>query len=213
MRRTITLAWICCAGACAEPEIVSIDTEPLITSSASPEVGFFDVKAIITPGVIAGWTSDEEQAASTVPVTLTSDRAGELWRGNANGGGTWSWSGELDPGEHEFTIQAVDREGNLAKESVVLNVRTNDVPQCEIIQPADGSTFTVRDAIQFEALAFDGDGDPLILLWRSTIQGALFEGASSQQRLVTPGDHLISVEAMDLVGEPCVDEVLVRIVE
>lgn len=196
--------------ACGD-EPVELLTEPLVVSSEPPlvQIDLDDDQLWVTPGEISGLAVDPEQAASTVPLVLTSNIDGSLWRGNPDGDGSWSWQGDLSVGVHSLQVEAVDREGNRVLDSVRVAVRTNAVPRCRILEPTDGARVRRGDQIRFRGEGVDDDGDPLLYLWRSSLDGPLFEGTTFQLRLVSTGAHRISVEVADGIGSPCVSEVTV----
>jgi hypothetical protein len=198
------------AGACAD-NVVLLQTEPLVVASEPPVVllDLVDDQVWVTPGVVTGTAIDAEQAPSTLPLSLGSSIDGTVWRGNPDGDGEWSWSGELTPGTHSLGIQAIDREGNVVVDAVRLQVRTNASPTCRILEPRDGARVPVRAPILFEARAADADGDAMIILWRSSLDGPLFEGSRFERNLLSAGVHRLTIQVGDGYGPPCTDEVTV----
>ena len=198
-------------GACDEPAPEEIITEPLTRESAPPEVSMDveDEADWVTPGLISGFVADADQAASTVPIRLESAIDGVLYEGNADGDGSWHWQGELTLGENPLRLSAVDREGNESSRTVLLNVRRNAVPDCRIVRPVPGAVVRVGEDVRFTAEVFDADGDPLNVLWRSDLDGALAIGESFLRRLRVAGEHRISLEVRDEIGPPCTDEITI----
>lgn len=199
-------------GAC-EPELPTVNTEPLVTASEPPEVGFdLGEDAVwVTPGVLSGLAIDAEQAPSTLPLRLESSRDGLLWFGNPDGDGTWTWEGELSLGEHGLILSAEDREGNLTLAETRIQVRANTEPRCRILSPRTGDAVRVRTDVLFEGQAQDVDGDDLLWFWRSDLEGALFEGEAYTRRLTEVGVHTIELEVEDEVGGLCTDFVVLTV--
>ncbi|MFK7927976.1 MAG: hypothetical protein AB8H79_07290 [Myxococcota bacterium] len=208
------LLWVCMAGCAAEPA-VEIRTEPLRDGGTPPTVSMSFVRpgVFVTPGTLRAVVEDADQAASTVALRvdgLDADGLG-VFEGNADGDGVWEWTGELPLGDHELDVELEDRSSGPVGFSIPVFVRTNEQPRCEIVAPLDGTSVIERTDIQFEAVVSDGDADPLAVLWRSDVDGALVDGTSFVRRLVTPGTHVISIEVSDALGPACTDRIRVQV--
>jgi len=192
-----------------------VQTEPLRDAGTPPTVSmsFVQPGVFVTPGTLQAVVQDADQAASTVALRVAGldvDGLG-VFEGNADGDGVWEWTGELPQGDHELDVELEDRNSGPVGFSIPVFVRTNEEPLCEIVAPLDGSSAVVRTDIQFDAAVSDGDADPLTVLWRSDIDGALVDGTSFVRRLITPGTHAISIEVSDGLGPACTDTIRVQV--
>lgn len=196
---------------CAGDELPSLDMQPLSVQTEAPIAGFSvrDDGVWIVPGTLEGFVGDDDQAASTLLVEVRSVRDGLLYYGNPEPDGRWAWEGELSLGDNPVEVTVVDREGNMTAESTLLRVRTNEAPRCTIVSPRDGEQLAARTDVTFEARVSDADGDPVDVLWQSSLEGALAAGNRFVLRLRDPGTHVISVEALDPFGGVCTDAVSV----
>ena len=201
---------VCIAGTgCAEEGVEQNNVMPL-TGASEPPVAGFDVdadEAWVTPGTLTGYAFDADQSQAFLPISVESVIDGVLFEGNPGGDGRWSWTGELTQGPNPLNITVEDREGNVTTASVRVQVRTNEQPTCRITQPYDGQEIKVFTDTTFSARVDDADGDPLHVLWRSSIEGGMADGPTFVRRLREVGVHTISIEVRDELGEPCVDEI------
>lgn len=209
--------WVVLLGvaACGPEPTEELNTLPLSRPSDPPEVGIDaeDGAIWISPGRLTGFVSDGEQSPSTLPVQLESVVDGVLFSGNAGAGGEWSWQGELTPGDNPVLVTTVDREGNRAEASVVLSVRPNAAPRCRIVQPTDGARVRTRTDVTFESDVSDADGDELIVLWRSSLEGGLGVGWAFTRRFREAGMHIVEIEVRDPFEAVCTDSVQVIVTD
>ena len=143
--------------------------------------------------------------------SLKSDVEGMLLESVPAGDGSWHWYGELSEGAHLISLEVYSGQIFIGQLVQGVRVRGNQAPGCAIVYPGDGATFEQHDLIPFQAGAFDKDGDPLQVLWRSSLDGGLFEGESWEQRLLQTGEHRISISVLDGFGGLCQDEITIFI--
>lgn len=193
------------------PEQV-VDTQPLVQEGEPPSVQV-DEPVEIQPGVVlvAGMASDAQDPATDLLIELHSSVDDLLWSGSPSSDGCWSWQGPLTPGEHTLSITVYDTEGHEATVQYELRVRgENHAPTCEILYPMDGFPFETGDSIYFKGKAEDEDGDELLLLWSSDLQGSLFMGETFEI-VLEQGQHLITFEVSDDYDGLCTDQVTISV--
>ena len=106
----------------------------------------------------------------------------------------------LSEGTHTITATAIDSDALTGSDSIVLAVTAiNTPPTSVIIQPANGSTFTVADNIHFTGTGTDTeDGDVTASLqWTSNLDGIIGSGASFSMNTLSEGIHIITATATD----------------
>jgi len=188
---------------------LTIQNSPMVQDKA-PELSISDMGEQVENRVHLSGLVWDDQLVMMLNMNLMSDRAGSLWQGNPNSDGSWEWTGELEPGHHMMTLRVVDREGHENQSEFEIDVRTNDSPSCQILEPSAGS-YSMDQLVSFQADAADPDGDDIWLLWTSSIQGTLFEGEAWERMLNVPGEHRIMLTVTDEFDSPCTDEVLIQL--
>lgn len=141
------------------------------------------VSFTIDGSTLAGELEYTDDCSGSAQVTADIQAAGDRIVG--------SYSASDCGGEYTGTFDVVRRTG------------LRSPPTVAIIAPADGSTFVEGDTITFEGEGADPDGGSVVLGWRSNRQGVLGFGSSIHIDELSPGEHTISLTAID-------DEVQVR---
>jgi len=104
-------------------------------------------------------------------------------------------------GKYEFNISCDDNNGGVDTITIGLEVRnSNDRPWCEIVSPADGTSYRVGDEIVFRANWTDDDmiwGDVLNFTWTSNTSGLLGYGQNMTIILEEIGIHKVILEVSD----------------
>ena len=207
MRRIALCVLVSFLGCDSGP--IDIEERPIVEDQV-PVGAFDDNGEQVSQNVRLSGFVEDDQVLMFLNCRLTSDMAGVLWEGNPNPDGSWSWEGQLAPGEHLIRLEVEDASGNVLVEEQMVRVRYNEAPNCEILSPKPGE-YSLYEAVNFFADSNDPDGDELMRLWSSDQEGTLFEGDSWSQRLKNPGDHLIRFEVVDVFGASCTDEVLITL--
>lgn len=146
-------------------------------------------------------------------LTLASDVDGRLWSGLPDAAGNWSFNGTMAPGPHHLTFEVVCGGTAVVKYFYPAWVRDNEAPHCRIASPLNGQRYFAGDPIAFIADNWDPEDDVLSELWRSSVDGGLFQGEEWGMALLSVGEHRIRVEAEDEFGADCWDEVTIYIEE
>jgi len=144
-------------------------------------------------------------------LTLASDIDGRLWSGQADDKGHWSYMGTMHPGMHQLTFEVVCGGTSVVKYFYPAFVRDNEAPLCRIASPLDGQRYFAGEPIAFIADNWDPDDDEIVELWQSSVNGGLFQGQEWGMALLSVGEHHIRVEAKDIFGAQCWDEVVIYI--
>ena len=125
---------------------------------------------------------------------------------NLNGlivtGGSFSLS-SLPVGVHAITASVADSNGQTGQAQVTLTVNEpNTPPSVSITSPANASTFTQGDSINFTGAASDThDGNvSSTIQWASNLDGNLGTGASITLTTLSVGDHTITAAVTDSGG-------------
>jgi hypothetical protein len=109
--------------------------------------------------------------------------------------------------------RAMDVAGNGYTESEDLRIRINTLPKVIITSPVDGSEYTTKDEINFNALqTFDVDGDKLNLYWQSNISGSVGTGFLFSSKIF-PGYHQITLYANDGNGHNVTAAVNISVID
>ena len=146
-------------------------------------------------------------------LTLASDLDGRLWSGAPDSSGYWSYQGVMQPGDHQLTFEVVCGGTSVVKFFYPAFVRGNESPVCRIASPLDGQRYYAGEPIAFIADNWDPEDDAILELWHSDVDGGLFEGEEWGMALLSPGEHRIRVDAEDVFGARCSDEVSIEIVD
>ncbi len=194
------------------PDLAELDTSPLEGEVEPAAIAFVDLDDgmdLRNPATVRFRLSVADQAPGTIPITLSSSVAGELWSGNVGSQRVNAWTGELPLGDQTLTLSGVDRHGATFADQRVVTVRGNEVPTCRIVEPADGASVRVGVPIRFSAEGTDPDGDEVTFLWRSSLDGPMAIGPTFVWLLRRTGEHVISVQVDDPWGGRCTTSILV----
>ena len=97
---------------------------------------------------------------------------------------------------------------------ITVNKPTNSSPVVQIISPAEGSTFTVGDAIQFTGSCIDDEdghiGDAF-LVWSSHVDGQIGTGEAFTSDTLSQGVHQITLTATDSEGAVGMDTIVITV--
>lgn len=77
------------------------------------------------------------------------------------------------------------------------------IPELGILSPSEHSTNRINTTVNFEGFAYDnedGELDPEMMKWESSIDGILGYGEKIQKKDLSPGDHQISLIGTDKDG-------------
>jgi serine protease len=191
-----------------QPPIIQI-TNPLEGTTLgwrfSPlmQVNYTDPE--VRPGDIYRWSGE---------VVYASNRDGELCRSKVPPYTCSSTLPEMTVGTHIITATATDAFGETAVHQISINV-VNRPPAPEIIQPQANSTIYSHIPATFSA--FVPDPDETIsegsISWSSSRDGALFTGSHPPlPQLLTPGEHTITLTAVDGKGLSAQAQVTVNVI-
>jgi PKD repeat protein len=98
-------------------------------------------------------------------------------------------------GEYQVGLEVTDNDGATGQTSKTVSV--NSVPVVSILQPANGSSFSTSATVSFQGTATDADGDELVLVWESSLDGTLGGGLSLTSSDLSIGTHVISFIGTD----------------
>lgn len=156
---------------------------------------------------VYGTVSDEQQAADSLELSLSSSVQGELWTGvaSATGSVVVEVAGGLSEGDHVLSLLARDQDGNLAEAATAIEVIADGRPTAAITEPADGSRHVYTDTISLRGLVGDGETDTELLhsSWESDRDGLLGSGAPDSGGntavgvQLTVGVHTITLSVLD----------------
>ncbi|MEE4357604.1 MAG: hypothetical protein V2I97_14155 [Desulfococcaceae bacterium] len=107
----------------------------------------------------------------------------------------------LSAGKHEITLTAVDSDGGLGSDSIIIYVG-NVSPTAQILTPEDGATFS--NAILFQGLGFDYEDGTLggaSLVWTSDqMEEPIGTGTVLGPVFLPAGKHNITLTVIDSLG-------------
>jgi hypothetical protein len=86
--------------------------------------------------------------------------------------------------------------GNLFTPGISTTIKSLSTLSVTITAPANGTTVEEASTVTFTATATGGTG-PYTLSWNSSLQGSLGNGESLTLSNLVPGDHIVSVTAVD----------------
>ncbi|UCE87084.1 MAG: hypothetical protein JSU66_04950 [Deltaproteobacteria bacterium] len=114
-------------------------------------------------------------------------------------------------GAHTVTASVTDAGGAVGSSQITLTV--NAVPVVTITAPPAGSVITEGDAVTLTGTATDvEDGDlSANLIWNSSLDGALGDGASLTLSDLSAGVHAITASAADSAGASGQGQVALRV--
>ncbi len=199
----------------------------VVTPSSTPEVDWSEPNTASryhsdVPIQFAAIVSDEEDDASNLMVTWTSNLDEELTElnGNANESGEKYGEAILSSGVHTLEIIVEDTTGKstLSQKDIVVHP-PNQSPICEILTLTDG-VGVFGEAMVFDAQVLDEDviDDVVNIQWASDKDGILDEQtiATDQQiSFVTSGlsidTHEITLSATDGLGASCTQSIYITI--
>lgn len=136
------------------------------------------------------------------------------------GGAALSWASDLDGalgtgamlstpdlqlGTHTISLTATDSKNGAGTSTVVITIgppTANRAPTAAISQPVHGAAFPNGAVIQFVGTGIDAEDGALSggsLIWQSDRDGQIGSGRSFT-RVLSPGDHRITLTATDAVG-------------
>ena len=167
--------------------------------------------AAIQPGELASFevqVDDAEDGAEGLPVTLSSDLAGELASLTAASSGHAIIDvDDLPEGTHVITLATEDAPGLSCEDSITFTVGTP--PSLVLTSPLDGDVVNEDEQASFEGTASDVPSDPdsLTFSWVSSLDGEFSTAGADSAGLVdfdvsglTIGTHLVTVTVTDPDG-------------
>ena len=145
---------------------------------------------------LAATATDDFDGDMSGQIAWTSDVAGPLGTGA-------TLTVVLAEGTHVITASVTDSDGVLGSAQVTVNVLPTP-PVVTITLPAAPATIFAGDALTFTATAVDvTDGDLSAAIgWSSSLDGALFTGATFTTTGLGIGTHVITAAATDSGGLP-----------
>jgi formylglycine-generating enzyme required for sulfatase activity len=166
-----------------------------------------------------GMFSDEEDEAALLTGFWESNVEGALELNTTpDTSGEIEDFGYLSAGQHAISLHVEDTTGKTAAESVIITVGgPNNIPSCDITEPADSSAAVIGDMVVFRGLASDLDipSTSLAIEWASDKDGSLGEGTvNSAGELSLPyadlssDTHAITLRVADEVGAECFDSII-----
>ena len=208
------------AGGRHEIAVSVLPTEAPIVELLTPDASgtYYTDKLIQFSALV----SDEEDALEDLVITWNSSIDGYLeldtW---ANSSGEISDYTRLTEGEHAIELRVEDLSGKISTDEVVILVGAeNNLPDCEIIEPADGDALVVGQAVSFRGLATDPDvpSTELSLMWSSDKDGELGAGSiNSDGEIIfsysdlSVNNHVLTLSVEDEVGGVCQDTILLSV--
>ena len=154
-------------------DLVLTDT-PEVTIEEPTEDGAYYADV---PTAFSALVTDGEDASDDLVVSWSSDLDGELDVANEPGAdGIVTGELLLSEGVHALELSAEDSIGKVGTASVEITVRaTNTLPECQLTEPADGSSGEEGVEITFRAVISDDDvlADKLSVAWSSNLDGDL----------------------------------------
>jgi hypothetical protein len=170
----------------------------------------------------SGAVSDPEDGPGELEVWWESSIQGRLEMESApdENGSLLSFS-TLEEGEHGLSLHVLDLSQKEASDSVIVTVGPpNSPPECEILSPASGDSFTHGETIVFEGMVSDADivPDQLQAEWSSDKDGPLGGSIPDSAGSVLFGTggissdfHTITLSVLDELGASCSRNILIEI--
>ena len=202
--------------------------EPTITAPEADQA--FDAGLDLSGYIeLAGSVVDPDSEAADLQIAWTVKDLGgtELWStaevtlNHDDGSLVPVYAPWPDPGSYQALLWASDEHGNETTASVTFSVLAENVePTCAITAPADLTVVADGEAVTFEGTVLDDDGDPedVDVTWTSSLDGELKAGnpdtageTSVLASALSPGWHLVTLDATDTRGGTCSDEVNVLV--
>lgn len=205
------LLWIGVAG-CSSPDDDATPSPTEVPDKApavritSPSNGASAIAG--TTVNMAGTVTDDRDSGSGLLVVWTSDRDGELFRGNPDSAGKTTVStSSLTQGTHTITLTGTDTSEQSVSQSITLTIKsaTNTAPTASITSPSSGSVFPADTVIQLEGTVGDAEDAAASLktLFKSNLDGELgrpvpsTDGNVSLSATLSAGAHEITLQATD----------------
>ena len=184
--------------------IVFGDGPPAVSITSPANGAAFEIG---TPVTLVATALDYEDGDLTDRITWFSNIDGALGVGSP-------LTVSLSAGTHLIGAYALDHLGNVGVDQIELFVVSDVPPDVVITSPMDGSEFEVGTPIQFSATAFDFEQGDLtdLIVWTSSLDGAIGYGGSFTTVTLTPGEHVVTASVEDIGGAVGSDLVIVFIV-
>ena len=138
-----------------------------------------------------------------------------LWESSLDGsigGGTSFTSSTLSIGAH--VISFIGTDGTAADTAQVTITIVNLSPTATILEPTEGTVFTLGETVTFNGSATDPEDGELVgasLQWTSSLDGAIGSGSTFPRSDLQAGTHLVRLIATDSEGAADTAEVSIRI--
>jgi formylglycine-generating enzyme required for sulfatase activity len=183
-------------------------TEPLEGSSHGLGV-FVPFRAVV---------DDEDIPNGQLNVEWSSDVDGVFDTGSpGNNGNVFALYNGLSLGEHVITMQVTDDAGVSCSDQISLSI--GYAPEVTIDHPLQGGNYGVGEALLLEGTVSDMEeaAEQLQVFWISDVDGEIYRGnadvnghTSTVTDQLSPGNHLISLIAVDGLGVTASDVVAIH---
>jgi hypothetical protein len=223
MRSNLACLAICTLtliGGCeTETKVGTFNTTPtaLITSHSDGEAVMANVEILLLGNV-----SDPDNTPESLVVTWTVGGLHSCMDAVPDEGGLTSCTASFEEGLGEVKLQVKDAGGEAAIDIITLSVIPNEAPVVTLLAPDPNGSYTTGDLIPFEAEVSDKEdaAENLVLTWTSSIEGDLSlppsadsTGAVADAINLSPGDHVITLTAMDSNNKTGTDTVNISVAE
>ena len=176
--------------------ITAPPNEPPVVTITTPTNGFNFLPG--TSATFMGTAADSEDGDLTGILTWRSNLDGIL------GSGASVSTTTLSVGSHSITASATDSESLSGTAAINITVTTpdNSPPSVEINTPANSTTITAGDSVNFTAMATDTKEGVIneTISWKSNLSGNLGSGTSIKIKNLAVGTHSITATASDAEG-------------
>ncbi len=177
---------------------------PTATITAPSNGAVFELGSNVT---FAGSATDPEDGALTgASLVWTSDLDGQI------GTGTTFVTSGLSAGTHTVTLTATDSNAQTGVAVVSFTVSTR--PTAQITGPANGSTFSAGDPIDFDGTGTDAEDGALTgtsLVWTSSRDGQFGTGTDVSVTTLSVGTHTITLRVTDSHGLQDTDQITITV--
>lgn len=171
---------------------------------------------------LAGWVGDAESPPDALRAAWSSSLAGVLVADLVPAGdGTVDAFVTLPEGAHGITLEVVDPDGKIGRDTLALTVGpANRAPGCGVLEPTDGEVVPWGTDLALRGYATDADepAEGLAAVWASDLDGPLGTATPAADGAVLgvasglrAGTHLLSLTVTDERGERCADAVAVTV--
>ena len=208
------------AGGRHEIEISVLPTDAPVVELLTPinSVNYYSDQLIQFSALI----SDTEDEVEDLVITWTSSIDGELSLDTtANSSGEISDYTYLTEGQHAIELHVEDSSGKTDTAEVVIQVGgENNIPTCEITEPADETTVIFGAEVIFRGVADDADIPPtdLAFHWESDKDGDIGSGSiNSSGEISLPysnlsaDSHVVTLVVEDEIGAVCQDTIILGV--